>query len=367
MKFNIKKIIKVFLVISSAGLMMGNKSCKKDPPAPPPEPRGLKKIVEMGQVQASPLVLPSATFDFQFVANQQLYGVISSSNKFAMKYTAVISNPNTTPESQSILNVSNHDKAMMKQWSEALGKGDYRVQFSKEAWCMVNLPMARIQGAVNGFEVVSSRGVAIGYGKGGAHNSSGLGVDFNAEYAQLDVSMAAYSPLSSRLITATNVSAQQSKKTIKVGLNLGGFQIGPSYYYSTPLASVTKDALTSAVNQIAEGMKVEPWFTRVMANHDTHLVIVGGRDLNMQLGDEFFVYNEDYYWDGVPCESQYRGGGAAPGNAVARIKLDWVGDEISRGKIIEQNEEDAVIGSKVVISKLVDKPENSTPGVNPPQ
>jgi hypothetical protein len=37
---------------------------------------------------------------------------------------------------------------------------------------------------------------------------------------------------------------------------------------------------------------------------------------------------------------------------VAKIEIDWVGDEISRGKVIEQNDENAVIGAKVKLFKM---------------
>lgn len=130
--------------------------------------------------------------------------------------------------------------------------------------------------------------------------------------------------------------------------------MGPSFYYQTPLASVTKKALTNAVSQIVSGMQKDLWFTRVMDNQDSHLIIVGGIDLNLEIGDQLLVYNEDYYWDGEPCNSNYRGGGASAGSAVAKIELDWVGDQISRGRIIEQNEHNAVVGAKVKLFKYHD-------------
>ncbi|MEN0058659.1 MAG: hypothetical protein AAGB31_07475, partial [Bdellovibrio sp.] len=36
----------------------------------------------------------------------------------------------------------------------------------------------------------------------------------------------------------------------------------------------------------------------------------------------------------------------------AKVEIDWVGDEISRGRVIEQNDENAVVGAKVKLYKM---------------
>jgi hypothetical protein len=41
---------------------------------------------------------------------------------------------------------------------------------------------------------------------------------------------------------------------------------------------------------------------------------------------------------------------------VATIQLDWVGDEVSRGKILTQSDENPVLGAKVKILKLAPEP-----------
>lgn len=362
-----KKMMKAGIMIAGAAMTMGNQKCEQQQAVVPA--RTLKKIVEMGSIRSSPLMLPNGSFDFQFVANQQVYGVLMESKEFALRYAPPIAIPPEQARSgdQNFFNLTKADGQMMKAFAQAAGKDDYNVQYAKTAWCMVNIPQAKISGSVNSFELIGGGGLTVGFNPAGAYPTNGLtSAGFNVEWAQLDLSMMALRPLTSKVMTATNVTTKQTKTKVNFGLNFGAFTIGPSAYYQTPLAQVTKNALVKAVGELNTGLKSEEWYTRVMANHDTHLVVVGGTDVGLEAGDQLLIYNEDYYWEGEPCDSKYLGGGAAAGSAVAKVEIDWVGDEISRGRVIEQNDHNAVIGAKVKLFKFhaADyKPQD--PGVQP--
>lgn len=331
-------------------MTMGNQKCEQTQAT---APRSLKKIVDLGAIRSSPVMFsPTTGFDFQFVANQQIYGILLDSAEYALKYNV----PIAVPPSQAVggtdfFNLTKTDGQMMKAFSEAVGKDNYNVQYAKTAWCMVNLPQAKISGSVNSFELLGGGGLSLGFTSSGSLPTLSS-ASFNVEYAQLDVSMMAVRPLTSTLLSAVNVTSKQTKTKLNFGLNFGAFSVGPSAYYQTPLAQVTKAAFTKAVDSLGTGLEKEDWYTRVMANHDTHLIIVGGTDVNLEPGDELLVYNEDYYWEGEPCDSKYLGGGSQASSAVAKIQIDWVGDEISRGRVIEQNDNNAVIGAKVKLYKF---------------
>ncbi|MNK11949.1 Curli production assembly/transport component CsgG [compost metagenome] len=345
------KFAKGSMIILGAGIMMGNQKCEK----PVVQQRTLKKLVEMGSIQSSPIYLPGGNaFDFQFVANQQVYGVLMENDHFALRYAPPISMPpsQATPGDANFFNLTKADGQMMKSFAQQAGKDDYSVQYAKTAWCMVNLPQAKIAGSVNSFEMIGGGGVTIGFTPAGPVGNGLTSAGLNVEWAQLDLSMVATRPLTSKVMAASNVTSKQTKTKMSFGLNFGAFSVGPSAYYQTPLAAVTKKALTTAVDNLDTELKSEEWYTRVMANHDTHLIVVGGTDVKLEVGDQLLIYNEDYYWDGEPCNSRYLGGGAAAGSAVAKIELDWVGDEISRGRVIEQNDHNAVIGAKVKLFKF---------------
>lgn len=363
-----KKVFKAGILVAGAAMTMGNQKCEQQQ-AQAPE-RVLKKIVEMGAVRSSPLTFPNGSFDFQFVANQQIYGVLMDGKEFTLRYAPPIAVPPEEVRSgdDGFFNLTKADGQMMKAFAQAAGKDNYNVQYAKTAWCMVNLPQAKISGSVNSFELIGGGGLTVGFTPNGAYPTNGLAsAGLNVEWAQLDLSLMALRPLTSKVIAAANVTSKQTKTKVNFGLNFGAFTLGPSAYYQTPLAQVTKNALVKAVGDLSTALKTEEWYTRVMANHDTHLVVVGGSDVGLEVGDQLLIYNEDYYWEGEPCNSKYLGGGAAAGSAVAKIEVDWVGDEISRGRIIEQNDNNAVVGAKVKLFKMhAEDYQAQDPGVQQP-
>lgn len=352
-----QKFVKTAVLVAGAALTMGNQKCQQQPQ----QTRVLKKIVDVNGVTSSPVTFPDGSaFDFQYVANQQIYGVLQESNEFAFKVkktfatspATVAQAKMTTGADVKMFNLSEGDTAMMKASAEEAGK-EVASQYSQTAWCMANLPQARIAGSVNSFEMIGGGGISLGFTPAGPLPGASLGsASINIEQAQLDLSMMATRPLSSSVIAATNINSKQTKTKLNFTINFGAWSVGPSAYYQTPLATVTKKALTTAVGNLSTQMASDAWYTRVLANHDTHLMVVGGADVKLEVGDQLLVYNEEYYWDGEPCNSNYLGGGAAAGSAVAKIEIDWVGDEISRGKVIQQSDYNAVVGAKVKLFKM---------------
>ncbi|HRO66144.1 MAG TPA: hypothetical protein PL182_01115 [Pseudobdellovibrionaceae bacterium] len=356
-KTNLSRGFKFAGLLPLAALLMGNESCQKQVEAP--KARELKKIVEMGRMSSPLMVIPGVTnFDFGFVANQQLYGVLMESDGFALRYLPPLSS--STIDSAVSSNLSQNDVAIFRKARLSGGSVNQAANWSKEASCMVNLPMAKVSGSVNAFEIVGGGGLTIGFTPSGAHNGGGLSGDLGVQlqYAQMDLSMMAIRSLTNGTMAAVNVTAKQTKTNINVGINLGMFRLGPSFFYQTPLASVTKNALIKAVTGLKENLAKEEWYTRVLANHDSHLTIIGGRNVNLEKGDQLAVYNELYYWHGEPCGSQYIGGAAQDPVAIAEVES--VGDEISIVKLIKQSDENAVIGAKVTAYKLIEKPKTGT-------
>jgi len=345
----IKNALKGGLMLSSAALMMGNQSCEQKP-----APRELKRIVEMGKIVAPAIQLPrGGRFDFQYVSNQQVYAILQNSEHFALRYAPpVIDVPLTSSTGDTqVVNVTSNDRVMMRAFAANAGVSE-KPQYSKDAECLINLPNARIAGSVNAFEMIGGAGVQIGFNAAGPIDVAGLtGLGFDIEWAQLALSMMATHPLTNGLLAAGNVTSKQTKTRVNFTLDVGAFSIGPSAYYQTPLAKVTSSALKKGVDAIYDGLKdKEEWYSRVLMDHDSHLVILGGKNVNAKVGDQFNIYNELYYWEGDPCNSKYYGGGAS--TPVATIELDWVGDEVSRGKVINQGDENPVLGAKVKILKL---------------
>ncbi len=350
------KIVKASIMMMGAAMTMGNQKCEQKQPVET-KARALKKIVEVGALRSSPVNFPGGSFDFQFVANQQIYSVLLDSDRFTFKYNPPIATPSgSTIDGQKIrYNLTSGDRQRMEAYAQAAAqKGNHGVDLSQEAWCMVNLPQVKIRGSVNAFELVGGGGIMLGFNSGGSHSTAGIsGLGLDVSWAQLDLSLYGIAPLSEKVLGGGTVNSTQTKTKVSFQLNFGGLALGPSAYYQTPLAQVTKSALEKAVGALAKDLDArEVWYTRVMADYDTHLVIVGGTDVGLEEGDELLVYNEDYAWSGEPCNSTYQGGLSGAGSAVAKIRIDRVGDQISRGKVIEQNDYAPVIGAKVKLYKF---------------
>lgn len=355
------KVLKLIALVPLAGMMMGNQSCQKQEPVV--ETRALRKIVEMGNIKAQPIMLPEGgSFDFQFVANQQMYGVITASKKFTMRVAPpIVSDPSLSTasnleDSSKYFNLTKADLGMVQKSLDA-SKKSFQSIFSRESWCMVNLPQARIYGSINGFEISGGNGIHIGYSPTGASASFGGSLDFEVQYAQLDLSMRAMPALGTTVLAAANIDSTQTKKSMKFTLSYSGLSAGMSYFMSTPLAQVTENGLTKGLDALATQMKDDSWYSRVFADADKAIILVGGLDVGYQIGDQLDIYNEQYAWDGEPCNSNYLGGvGTGASSYYGRVEIVSVGDQLSEAKMIQIDPNStqgfASVGAKVRLYKL---------------
>lgn len=339
-----KILTRAMMLVPAAGLLMGNSSCQQAAST-----RAFKKIVDLGQIQAPSLqIAPGENFDFRFVMNQQAYGVFMESEGFALRYNPPLV---VTSSGTSQLNLSAKDTSLFQKAVAQASSAPF-VNYSKEASCMVYLPQAKIYGSVNSFEAVGGGGLSIGFNptSGALSGLSTASVSFNLQSAQLDMSMTAVRPLTNGVLASVNVDAKRSKMNFSAAINFLMISIGPSFWYQTPLSQVTKNALTLAVDALKTDLASEEWYTRVLANHDTEITIIGGSSIGFKVGDQLNFYNETYYWDGTPCASTYRGGVAV--DPVATGEIISIGDEISIVKVTKQTDENVVVGAKVKLLQL---------------
>lgn len=373
-KSPMKSWVKGLLIFPLVLLMMGNQnSCQA-----PAGGRKLKKIVELEKISSQPVNLGSSgSFDFEFVANQQIITVLESSGDFSFRLLPPVQPASRTSSmgadglskisvDQKVMNMPETDNLLMKQWlAKSSQKPAEFATESKEAWCMVNNPQAKLRGSVNSFEMLGGGGLSIGFSPVGVHAVSLGLVDVKLEFLQLDLSLHALSPLTQQILASSNVTSKQTKTRLGFGLNLGMLTLGPSFFFQTPLAKVTKAALAKAVTGLKAELDAKEWFTRVLVNKDEELVIVGGTNVNLKPGDQLAFYNEIYYWVGEPCNSklQYDGIARAP---VALGVVDTVGGELAFVKVTHQEEEKVQIGATVRLVRLAeDVPPPAAPSAAP--
>lgn len=352
---DLKTPLKVTALLAGAVLTMGNQKCEADL-SEQTSRRSLKKIVDLRVLEARSLELPNGqNFDFGYVVNRQIYDVLFKSGDFAFKYKPLVSKL----EAESGLagsglqfNLPDSDLALLMEGASASGIQNFGYHHGKTAWCMVNWPQAKIGGSVNSFEVLGRGGLRIGYRGRESIASPGLGASLTVQRAQLDLSMNATVFPTDDLLATANVNSKQTSTALNFELIFGDWIVNPSLFFETPLARVTEVALTRAVKELQSQLVKKDWYTRVIANFDTHLDIVGGENVGLQVGDELVVYNEDYIWEGgEPCVGRFFGG-TTPAIPVAKIIIEAVGEVISRGRVIEQTDENAEIGAKVKLHKF---------------
>ncbi len=356
-----KNLLKAITLVSTAGLMMGNQSCQQQAAS-----RSYRKIVEMGSIQAQPIQLPDgSTFDFKYVANQQLYGVISQSTQFTLRTSAPIAGDPSLASSSSLaqssaFNLSKADLSMLQKSFDAK-QMDFRAAFSRTAWCMVNLPQARIYGSINSFEIVGGGGIKLGYTPAGSifAGIAGANANISVQFAQMDLSMRAMPALGTTVLGAVDINSTQTKTNVGLNIDFGLFEVGPSAYYSTPLATVTKNGLIKGLSGVAADMDSKPsndWYSRVFADQDTSLVLVGGADVGYEVGDQLDIYNEQYSWSGEACNSTYQGStGIGADSYYGRVEITSVGDQLAQAKVIQidpnASQGFASVGAKVIAYK----------------
>ena len=367
MNTNLKYILKASLVISFSGLLMGNKSCQK---TPPPEPRELKKIVDIGQISSQPVTLPNGNvFDFQFVVNQQIYNVLYESKAFAFRYASPVVGL-TMANDGSVIGRLNMSKTSRDFFEKTMNKSATEMVVpSKIAYCLMNKPQARLSGAVTSFELLGGGGLHLGFTPTGASNAAGVGASFDVKVYQLAVILNALSPIKKSVLASVS---QRNNKTDTAGsfnIMIGPFSAGPSYYYNTPMAKVTRATLEGAVNSLKNELKKEEWFTRVLDYEEGEaqgglVALIGGTNVGMQIGDQLAIYNEITYWQDEPCNSEITHEGGALGQPVAIVQITDVSPEISSGHVTQtlQDFNPAFIpGAKVKVHKLKS---NDAPGIS---
>lgn len=362
------KVLKALTLVLSAGLLMANKECQQAPVDQTPA-RELKKIVDIGLIASRPIEIPgSGNFDFQFVVNQQIYPVLQNSEKFWFRYDPVFKG-NQVPATNSIqlssMNLSKNDY-------QFLSKNLSKIQeptFSNDTSCLVNTAPMKIVGSVNSFELTSKFGLGIGFLNGGSISSTNIPkIGFDTESFQLDLSLGAIDTIANSSLAFVNVSAKQTKTAISFTLPFQSLLFEPSFYFQTPLAKVTYNALDKAVSGIYSQLKAAEsnnktaeWSTRVLVDHEQGVLILAGKNHGLKVGDTFDIYSEKTYWQGangevgIPCESKLVA--SIPDSYLATIEIANdinISDNYALGRIVKETGMPRPMGSLVKINKLVE-------------
>lgn len=353
-----RSIIKFSLLLPLAGLLMGNQSCDKK--APVVEERQLKKIIEVGKIESRPVLLPDGNvFDFQFVVNQQIYSALHESKAFAFRYNAPLQGLGVMSDGSVLtqLNLSEESKVFFEK---TMGKSANQILMpSEDASCLTTQPQARIGGAVTSYAMMGGGGLAIGFNPAGNLNGAGIGANFEMKIFQLEMILRALTPMTNLDLAEVQKVKKKIDMKLSFSLPIAGFNIGPSFFYETPIAQVTRKALNESVMTLRDEFKKVKWSTRVldMKEGDNLIAIIGGADdVGIQVGDQFVIYRETYYWKGEPCNSELQNESGAFPIPLALVEVIHTGTDLSTTQVIKYFNDfnpNTIKGSRVEISKLM--------------
>ncbi|MGE3759903.1 MAG: hypothetical protein AB7H97_19205, partial [Pseudobdellovibrionaceae bacterium] len=270
-------LLKVSALVAVAFSMMGNKGCEQKPP--PEGPRTtLRERIMFEQITSNPVNLgQGGQFDFGFVANAQMYTTLQNSNRFSIFYGSA----NTVAQSNSRRALP--DEELFGTWAFEAGYAPMAT-YSEVQKCLLNRTQVVVRGAIRSFEASTGGGIGIGFGPNfGLKLPISLGLKIKK--ANLDVGLEAYSPFTSHQIATGEAIGKQTETNLDFSIDLGGITLGPSYWFKTPLAEVTRNAFYMALQNLIKNMDNvgHKWSSFVVADHDTHVVVQGGKDVNMKV------------------------------------------------------------------------------------
>jgi hypothetical protein len=175
-----------------------------------------------------------------------------------------------------------------------------------ELSCVVDAADYTIATDVLSFQMTSSAGASVGF-----NLLSGLlkaiGISFNSAKGQLDLAMHVHDPLKSTVaLVDTTGTATSSKINFGVDFNLAMLDASANYYYQTPVATLSNNALKNSLENAKSKLAAvqNEWGTRVYKVIDSTQVLVHvGKNAGLRVGDIFNIYQTAYDWTGASCNS----------------------------------------------------------------
>ena len=325
------------LLISIAGLSMGNQSCST-----PPAPRHLKMSANVGTLSAQDFTLPSGqAVSFDNLANSlfsnQVYindyfiqmnavnQVISTVNgasavssaksnsaflKAAIKAAAPVSaDPGVLSDAEMLLSYGFGKNAAPANLAHALlAEGDPGAAVPA---CLYQTAQATIGGSIVSFEQTGSGGVSIGYTTSGPITATASGA-IQISSSQLDMVVNASNDLWGRQIASINAETTNTNVNFSLGFGL----LGLDYIMKTPIATTVENDMAKALNDLVNdfitksdnGTWASAWESRVIyapgsVNNQSLFALGVGSQAYAKVGDTFTLTNMYTQWNGTPCQS----------------------------------------------------------------
>lgn len=279
-------------------------------------PRVLKKRIDFGFLATQPFFVKDKTVDVNWPVNGQLQLAINNSPDF---YYAGASKPfpKSATGGAGISTMSQHD------------------DMNAVPICYRDLPQYIVGGAVTGYEFTSSFGITFGYNPAGNVGGKDL-VDVTVQVSTSTMTMflEGDNPITKQAIDMGNASSKDTQTTINASVNFANFSISPSFYFQSPISTVSMKGLTAALSSLAKAPQIaaQQWEAQVSDPGDLAMTVNAGSKAGLHCGDVLDIYNQLYYYDDKvdPCQTTaVTHFDASPGQPSATIILRQVQPDAS--------------------------------------
>lgn len=336
-----KTLARNVLLLLVAVTSMANSKCEQKPlpesDVASPTGRILKKRVAITGVTGKEFDLPGGgSFDFGFAASTQLPDVVANSSQFALVYRRSMNQ--SRPSDLNYF--TDGDQSVVDGFSSNTGESPFYSTDSDVA-CLVDQPQLVLSGDIVAFELSQAKnnGIKVGFNTGGSFALNSLETKWSAKTSQLDLILRAQRPLSQNLLASQEATGKQTAKERVFNIDLGilGFDFG--YFHRSPAAQVTRETLSLALDGIYKSLesKKEVWYSRVMRVVDQEVIMWGGADTGVEVGDQFTIHRMAVAWSDQtkPCQSYYEDEMNSAVGTLATFEVKGVGDSMSWGQLIE--------------------------------
>ncbi|WDE98495.1 CsgG/HfaB family protein [Lentisphaera profundi] len=195
-----------------------------------------------------------------------------------------------------------------------------------------------LKGSVTDFAHVAKTGASAFFSSWGFSSSTHVAV--------VTVTLYIIEVESGEIIASKQVEGKAHATSIDVGGQYKDMSFGSGSFYRTPLGKACKELMKEALLEINKTIADEKWHPRVIRTEGDTLILSGGEDRAIQVGNLYSAY-----FEGSPLIDPETGDilGHSDSQLIGRIQITKVNDKFSYAKIIKGSFRQGQILRQVIV------------------
>jgi curli biogenesis system outer membrane secretion channel CsgG len=166
----------------------------------------------------------------------------------------------------------------------------------------------------------------------GWFGASSFGLRGRGQRARVAIAVQVSDVTSGEVISSVKTDGDVSAGGVGAGVNYKGVSFGGDAFFRTPLGRATEKAIATAVKRVLHDLPAQPWQARVAEVSVDAVIINGGRNCGVRVGDRFVVRDAPREVTdpvtGNPIET-------IPGRAIGKIEVREVNDESAHAILLQ--------------------------------